>query len=128
MAFFYDDASEIRLLPEEVRIRDLQIQVLDEGSKVKVYLEVDPFQKHPSADLTIMDPQGIPVSNVTIIESMLWKMELVMHLNGEKLIGKYTIEAVLFYGNLVMPAESSQDPGLIERRVVDTANRVFELP
>jgi hypothetical protein len=127
MAFIYDDPSEIRLPPEEVRIRDLQIRVLDEGRKVKVYLEVDPFQKHPSADLTIIDPQGKPVSNVSIIESMVRKMELIMHLRGKPLSGKHTIEAVLFYGNLIEPAESSQEPGSIERRVVDTSSRVFEL-
>jgi hypothetical protein len=128
MGFFYNDPSEIRLPPEEVRIRDLQIRVLDEGRKVKVYLEVDPFQKHPSADLTIFDPQGKPVSNVSIIESMVRKMELTMHLRGKPLSGKHTLEAVLFYGNLIEPAESSQEPGSIERRVVDTSSLEFELP
>lgn len=128
MEFFYDDPSEIRLLPEEVRIRGLQIRVLDEGRKVKVYLEVDPFQKPPSADLTIIDPQVKPVSNVSIIESMVRKMELTMHLRGKPLSGKYTLEAVLFYGNLIEPGESSQEPGSIERRVVDTSSLEFELP
>lgn len=128
MEFIYDDPSEIRLPPEEVRIRDLQIRVLDEGRRVKVYLEVDPFQKHPSADLTIIDPQGKPVSNVSIIESMVRKMELTMHLRGKPLSGKHTFEAVLFYGNLIEPGESSQEPGSIERRVVDTSSLEFELP
>ena len=100
MEFFFNDPSEIRLPPDEVRIRDLQVQVLDEGRKVKVYLEVDPFQKRPSADLIITDPHGKPVSNVSIIESMLRKMELTMHLRGEPVSGQHTIEAILFYGSM----------------------------
>jgi hypothetical protein len=128
MELFNNDPSEIRLPPDEVRIRDLQVQVSEEGRKVKVYLEVDPFQKHPSADLTIIDPQGKPVSNVSIIESMVRKMELTMHLRGKPLSGKHTFEAVLFYGNLIEPGESGQEPGLIERRVVDTSSLDFELP
>jgi hypothetical protein len=94
----------------------------------KVYLEMDPFQKHPSADLTIIDPQGKPVSNVSIIESMVRKMELTMHLRGKPLSGKHTLEAVLFYGNLIEPGELSQEPGSIERRVVDNSSLEFELP
>jgi hypothetical protein len=128
MDFFVNDPSEIRLPPDEVRIRDLQVQVLDEGRKVKVYFEVDPFQKRPSADLTITDPQGKPVSNVSIIESMLHKMELTMHLRGEPVSGQYTIELVLFYGSMIEPAEDSQEPGSIERLVVDTSSRVFDMP
>ncbi len=60
MDFFFNDPSETRLPPDEVRIRDLQVQVLEDGRKVKVYLEVDPFQKRPSVDLAITDPQGKP--------------------------------------------------------------------
>ncbi len=143
MDFFFNDPNEIRLPPDEVRIRDLQVQVLDEGRKVKVYLEVDPFQKRPNAELTITDPQGIPVANVSIIESMLRKMELTMHLRGEPHSGQHTIEAVLFYASMPKPEPTSpqtgpsesasrepsfQDLEQIERRVVDTASRVFEMP
>lgn len=128
MEFFHADPSETRLPPDEVRIRDLKVQVLEEGRKVKVYLEVDPFQKRPNAELTITDPQGKTVSNVNIIESMIRKMELTMHLRGEPLSGQHTIEAVLFYASMAEPTEASQEPGPIERRVVDTSSRVFEMP
>jgi hypothetical protein len=128
MDFFYNDPSEIRLPPDEVRIRDLQVQLLDGGRKVKIYLEVDPFQKRPSAELTITDPHGKPVSNVSIIESMLRKMELTMHLRGELASGPHTIEAILFYSRMVDPAEGSQEPASIDRQVVDTSSRIFEIP
>jgi hypothetical protein len=144
MDLFFADPNEIRLPPDEVRIRDLQVQVLEQGRRVKVYLEVDPFQKRPSAELTIIDPQGFPVANVSIIESMLRKMELTMHLRGEPRSGKHTIEAVLFYATMLKPDEPSQQEtglqgpasqevgshelGQIERQVVDTSSRVFEMP
>ncbi len=128
MDFFFNDPSEIRLPPDEVRIRELQVQILEDGRKVKVYLEVDPFQKRPSAELTITDPLGKPVSSVSIIESMLRKMELTMHLRGEPVPGRHTVEAIIFYGSMVEPAENSQEPGSIERQVVDTSSRNFDLP
>jgi hypothetical protein len=128
MDFLFDDPSETRLPPDEVRIRDLQVQLLEGGRKVKIYLEVDPFQKRPSAELTITDPHGKPVSSVSIIESMLRKMELTMHLRGEPASGQHTIEAVLFYGSMVETVEASQASRSIERRVVDTSSRNFEIP
>jgi hypothetical protein len=128
MEFFPNDPKLIRLPPDEVRIRDLQTHLLEDGRKVKVYLEVDPFQKRPNFELTITGPKGISVAEVSIIETMQHKMELTMHLRGELPAGRYTLEAVLFYGNLVEPSRTSQEPGTIERHVVDTSSQVFEIP
>ncbi len=129
MDFFYNaDPNEKRLPPEEVRIRDLQAQVLEEGRRVKIYLEVDPFQKRPNAELAITDPQGRVVAETSIIESMMRKMELTMHLRGEPLSGQHTLAVTLFYAHFEPPAEPGQPPGDIERMVVDTCSRQFEMP
>ena len=128
MEFFPNDPKQVRLPPDEVRIRDLQAHLLEDGRKVKVYLEVDPFQKRPNFELTVTGPQGIRVADVSIIETIQHKMELTLHLRGELPAGQYTLEAVLFYGKLVEPPDSSQEPGTIERHVVDNSSQVFEIP
>ena len=127
MDFFYNDPNEIRLPPDEIRIRLLRAQLLEDGRRVKVSLEVDPFQKRPSVELVVTGPQGNLAANVSIIESMLRKMELTVHLRGDLHPGRYTLEAVLFYGSLVEPSEASQEPGTIERHVVDTSSQFFEI-
>ncbi len=129
MDFFANiDPDEKRLPPEEVRIRDLQAQILEEGRRVKVYLEVDPFLKRPNAELTITDPQGRIVSETSIIESMMRKMELTMHLRGDPLSGQHTLAATLFYAHFEPPAEPGQPPGALECMVVDTCSCQFDVP
>ncbi len=132
MEIFFRDPNEVPLPPEEVRIRELRADPLPDGQRVRVYLETEPFQKRPSADLVITDETGQEVAAVSIIESMLRKMELTMHLRGGKTSGKFTLHADLFYGKLVEPEpgnkpaqEAANYP--LERTVVDQAEAVFEI-
>ncbi len=132
MEIFFRDPNEVPLPPEEVRIRELRADPFPDGQRVRVYLETEPFQKRPSADLVITDETGQEVAAVSIIESMLRKMELTMHLRRGKTTGKFTLHADLFYGRLVEP-ESGKKPAQetgdypLERTVVDQAEAVFEI-
>lgn len=104
MDIFFQDPKEIRLSPGEVRIRELSARPSPDGQRVKVYLEVDPFQKRPNADLVITNPQGWEVATTSIIQSPSRKVELTMHLRAEKLEGEYTLCAVIYY----LPEESEK--------------------
>ncbi len=97
MDIFFEDPSEIPLPPAETRIRSLKAQPWPDGRRVKISLELDPFQKHPSLEMTLLDPGGSLAGSVDIIETMSRKMELNMHLRGEPVPGEYTLKAVLFY-------------------------------
>jgi hypothetical protein len=134
MDIFFTDPTEVPLPPSEVRIRELRADLLPDGARLRVYLEVDPFQKRPNADLTLLDRDGQELSSVSIIESMTRKMELVMHLRGAA-AGPCTLQALLYYATLPEPAKPGQDLGTgarpepkIERRPVDTRQVTFELP
>ncbi len=124
MELFFNDPNEIRLPPEEVRIRELRCEPWPDGRRFKVYLEVDPTQKRPSAELTILDPAGKELASVSILESMTRKMEVNMHLRSQVSSGVYALQAVLFFASL--PDEKSTDQPLdIERLVVDTKQVEF---
>ena len=134
MDIFFADPSEVPLPPNEVRIRELTVEPWPDGQRLRVYLEVDPFQKRPNADLTLLDQDGRELSSVSIIESMTRKVELVMHLRGAA-PGSCTLQALLYYASLPQSLEPGDMPGgdpgpepKMERKVVDTRQVTFELP
>jgi hypothetical protein len=97
MDIFFQDPSETPLPPEEVRIRELRADVWPDGQRVRIYLEVDPFQKRPNADVYIFDSEGREVAQTSVIQAMNRKMEFTMHLRQDNLQGEYLLRAILFY-------------------------------
>lgn len=133
MDIFFQDPTEIPLPPQEVRIRELAAEAWPDGRRVRVYLEVDPFQKRPSADLTITAQDGLEVAHASLIESMTRKIELTLHLRSAPAPGEFTLTAVLFFTQpLPEPVEPSPDtpteseiPTLPEPLVVDQRSIQF---
>jgi len=131
MDIFFQDPGETPLPPDQVRIREFRPTPWPDGRRVRVYLEVDPFQKRPNAEVVILDRLGQVAAEVSLIESISRKMEFNMHLRPPEPAGDYEIKVILYYQSL--PDESdpeSQSPstGSAERMVVDTAQAVFTIP
>ena len=82
MDIFFQDPTAIPLPPDEVRVKDLRAAPWQDNRRVGIYLEVTPFQKRPNADITIHNPSGQVVATASIVETMITKMELTMHLRG----------------------------------------------
>ena len=101
MDIFFRDPNEVPLPPDEVKIRQFRAEPRPDGVRVRIYLEVDPFQKKPSAEITIRDPQGNEAASVSIVESVTRRMELTMHLRTEPQTGIYTAHAVLLYSEVI---------------------------
>ena len=97
MDIFFTDPSEVPLPPSEVKIQSLKAEPWSDGQRVSVSLEVDPFQKRPSAELEIKNQAGQTVAAVTVIESMNRKMEFNMHLREKHSGGTYQLTAILYY-------------------------------
>jgi hypothetical protein len=124
MDIFFTDTSEIPLPPEQVRIRELRADPSPDGKRVRVYLEVDPFQKRPSVDLAILDQEGEEIATASIIESMTRKMELTMHLRRGVPGNSFTLHATLYFAALPeFDAEQGSAP--IERTQVDSTEIQF---
>lgn len=129
MDIFFQDPDEIPLPPPEVRIRDLQVKPMPDGRRVRVYLEVDPFQKRPSAELTVFDASGTPVAAASIVESMTRKIEITLHLRGVEGPGTYTLESQVYYQQeSAQPADGEEDHQLElgEKLIVDQGQVAFE--
>ena len=109
MDIFFADPSEVPLPPNEVKIQSLTAEPWPDGQRVRVKLEVDPFQKRPSAEIEIKNQKDQTVASVTVIESMDRKMEFNMHLREIERGGTYRLLASLYYSESE-ETESDQVP------------------
>jgi hypothetical protein len=128
MDIFFRDPNEIPLPPEEVRLQALKAELWPDGWRVKIYLELTPFQKRPSADLVIINATGQEVASANILETISRKMEINMHLREAEPGGVYSVQAVVYYQKLPPISEESglQEPG--EPLIVDRRQTSFTIP
>jgi hypothetical protein len=98
MEFFINDPNLERYPPADTRILDLHAEPAPDGKRLRVTLELTPFQKRPDLELSLNDSLGSQVSAASIIEPVGWKLELTLHIRklGET-AGKYTLTASLSY-------------------------------
>jgi hypothetical protein len=124
----FTDLSEVPLPPGEVRIRDFRVEPYPDGKRVRVYLELTPFQVRPSGELFITDPLGNRVAVANIIETIDAKMELTMHLRTPDPQGTFTAWVIIFYtDSLDDITEGDQIVAAPERRVVDEQEVQFKV-
>ena len=126
-AFFFPDLEEInnsKVPPEEVRIENLSGEAYADGRRVRVNLDMTPFQVRPHADIVLLNPQGEPAANISIIEPMSWKLEFTLHLREARQDGNYTLMARIFY-----PPRDEEDPKLfrLDIPVEDTDRKEYTL-
>jgi hypothetical protein len=123
MDIFFSDPDEIPLPPREVRIREMHADFWSDGHRVRITIEVDPFQQRPSLDAVILGPLGNELADASIIETMTRVLEFNMHLRGEILPGEYILQVKLYYNqesgqDAQGDQEASLEPIIVDRRVI----------
>jgi hypothetical protein len=96
MDFFLPEDHLQRMTPEETRITSLTVEPYPDGYRLRVNIEMTPFQKRPHLEVVLNDADGDEVASSSIVEPLGWKIEFTMHIRGE-LNNPYTLEAKLFY-------------------------------
>jgi len=96
MDFFLPEDALQRNTPEETHITSLTAQPYPDGYRLRVNIEMTPFQKRPHLEVELKDASGDEVASSSIVEPLTWKIEFTMHIRGE-LNNPYTLEAKLFY-------------------------------
>ena len=130
MDIFFQDPTEIPLPPAEVRIRQLRADPWPDGKRVRIYMELDPFQQRPNADISIENSAGDGVAQVSIIEPMTRKIELTMHLHGPMLDGKFKVIANLYYTEPLQepkPGEEGLPAKMPKSTAVDQVEITFDI-
>ena len=130
MDIFFQDPNEIPLPPEDVRIRKFTAVLWPDGRRVRVYLEVDPFQNRPCAQIEIINQKKKIIAEVNIIETITRKMELNMHLRESEPGVTYKVQANLYYQQFPSAEDAGKDSdsSIPEKQVIDEAERTLEIP
>lgn len=96
MDFFFPEDNLTRAVPEETRITHLTAEAWPDGRRLRINLQITPFQKRPYIEVTLEDADGEEVASTSIVEPLSWKIEFTMHIRGE-LRNPYTVHARLYY-------------------------------
>ena len=96
MDFFFPEDDLQRMTPEETHITSLSAEPYPDSERVRVNIEITPFQTRPYIEVVLTDASGDEVATASIVEPMGWKLEFTMHLRGAK-GSPFKIEARLFY-------------------------------
>ena len=96
MDFFFPEDNLNRMTPEETRITALSAVPYPDGYRLRVDIEMTPFQKRPYLEVNLTNADGEEVASASIVEPMTWKIEFTMHIRGE-LNNPYTLDAKLYY-------------------------------
>ena len=107
MDFFFPEDNLNRLAPEETHITSLVAEPYPDGQRVRVNIEMTPFQKRPHLEAIITDAAGEEVSTASVVEPMGWKLEFTMHLRGATR-GPFKLEVRLFYPDGPQPEPISR--------------------
>ena len=101
--FFFPELSEgeenIPVPPDEMRFLELRAEpVHDDGPlRLRVYVEVTPFQKRPFIEVTLNNVEGDEIATASIIEPMQRKNVFTMHIRGSQKNGKFGLHARMYY-------------------------------
>ncbi len=96
MDFFFPEDNLTRAVPEETHLTSLKAEAYPDGRRLRVNLEVTPFQKRPYIEVVLTNADGYEIASTSIVEPRSWKLEFTMHIRGE-LRNPYTLNARLYY-------------------------------
>ena len=96
MEFFFPEDNLTRAVPEETKITLLSAESYPDGRRLRVNVEITPFQKRPYIEVMLNNADGDEVASTSIVEPLSWKLEFTMHIRGE-IRNPYTLNARLYY-------------------------------
>lgn len=128
MDIYFTDPDTVPLPPNEIKIQKLSAKPWADGQRVRVNLEITPFQKNPNAVITINNLDGEKVASITIIETIEYDMEFTLHLRGSNNLGKYLVTAIVYYETFNHAVEQLSDLGHgTKKNIVDREETEFTI-
>lgn len=125
------DPADIPLPPDEVRIRELRAEVLPDQLRIRIFLELTPFQRRPNGEIIVTNDQGEEVASISIIEAIDPKMQLTIHIPEES-AGEHKLTTQIYYYPIDMFQERTGSEEIesevelpTERQVVDSKETSF---
>jgi hypothetical protein len=127
MNLSFTDPNDVPSPPTELRIRNVRAIPWPDGRRVKVYLEIGPFQERPNLELTLSDSKDQEIASASIIQNITQTIELNLHVRAPEPTNPCTLKVLLYYSKIEGENNPDQEPGPFERQVVDSAQISLEL-
>lgn len=134
MDIFFQDPTDIPLPHEEVRIRELTAEPWPDRRRVRVSVELTPFQARPNGEINITNEDEEEVASLSFIETIDPKMQFTLHLRTPETTGDYSVNVIIFYPILTNGRElgETQDQEILplpqDIMVVDQSSTKFTIP
>jgi hypothetical protein len=91
MEFFINDPKIVRYPPAEIHMLGIWANSDPDGKRLRVALDLTPFQQRPIIELDLTDSIGNKVASASIIEPVGWKLELTLHIRKTGLTNGNTL-------------------------------------
>ena len=99
------DPSEAPVPPEEVRIRDVTAEPFPDQRRVKVHIELTPFQQRPTLAVVMLDEEENEIATTSIIETLDPILEFTMHIRRQAPAGEYRLRVAAGYDEEEAPVD-----------------------
>ncbi len=83
--------------PQEVRFSDLKVEPWDDKTRLKILVQITPFNKNPDLEFQIESADGSKIAQVSIIENIESKFVFTMHLRNKSKQGPYLLIGTISY-------------------------------
>lgn len=100
MDSFFNDPGVQRVPAGETRFLALRAEPDPQRKRLKVGLELTPFEQSPTLEICLYDSDGVCSCAASIIEPPSWNFELTLHIRKKEPAGSYRLTASLFYPDL----------------------------
>jgi len=102
----------------EVRFTQAAVRPYPDGRRMKLNFGLTPFEERPNVDISVINPDGLEVATLSLIEAMDTSFDFTVHLRGPEPRGEHQLRLTLFY-------RASDEPDA-ERQVVDEHHLTFQ--
>ncbi|MCB9435749.1 MAG: hypothetical protein H6673_01990 [Anaerolineales bacterium] len=100
MTISFFEPGDVPQPPDKVKITHLTATPVADGWRVKIDVHVTPFQLRPNLEIALVreGDNPVPVSTLSIVETMHPRMEFTMHVRGvTEPWGHYRLHAMVYY-------------------------------
>jgi hypothetical protein len=105
----FNDPNKVPKPKDEVRIEDLYAEALGDGFRVRVSVRLTPFRERPNMFLTLREADGTLISDLSVIETMLYESDYVIHIRRkDNPAGDYVLDVELFYETRKPPQDTAR--------------------
>ena len=116
MEFYLTEPEAERLPPADTRLLDLRAEPYPDGRRLRVALDLTPFEQKPTLELTLKNSAGEIVAETSIIEVVSSSIEITLHIRTQAQRESETLEEITGSSFMLSGILSFPDLGQVDRR------------